>query len=196
MIEALLCVFCFLTTPDGVPYMETAGSYRSIWSPNREDISYGFAAGVTRVGGMGHTVAGQFNGHALSGVNAQTWGVATEAVARQGSKSILVGLESLVGNYEPTNNSAKIGVNIVYKSNVAANENSVGLWFTSDPNTGFESAIKLDRYSIFHSRTKRAAVIDLADMDITQLKDVDLIRFPNCKAMRWDGEALKVVSIC
>lgn len=192
LLTALLCNVCFLTTPDGIPYIEIPGTYRSIWKPNRQDISYGVAASVQRVGGSGATVGAQINGWAMAGVHSQTWGVATEAVAEKGSKSILVGLESLVVNREPTNDSQKIGVNIVYNSPVYANKNSIGLWFTSTPNTGWNSGIKFDRVSLKASNGTRAAVIDLSEIDPVELSQMDLIKLPNGKAIRWTGKELKV----
>jgi hypothetical protein len=185
---------------EGIPYAWLAGSYYSIWEPTQHDtLATGFASLVKRKAGSttSQTVAGQFNAWSMDGVTAYTWGIATEAVAAKGSKSILVGIESLVGNFEPTNIQPKIGLNVVFKNTMNStgpsynssknNANSWAIWISSDIDTGFESAIKLDRHSISSSSNRaRAAVIDLSELDPSTLDQIDLIKLPNGKAIYWN----------
>jgi len=183
---------------EGTPYTYLSGSYLSIWSPTQNGIATGFATRVARTAGgsAAQTVAGQFNAWSGAGVSAQTWGVATEAVAEKGSQSTLVGAEILIGNMEPTNDKPKVGINIVFKNTISLSENynpqrnntgSVGIWFTSDRDTGFASAIKLDNNSIAPSATQaRAAVIDLSEIDVNKIAEMDLIKLPGGKAIFWN----------
>jgi hypothetical protein len=187
---------------ENIPYTWLKGTYYSIWEPNQPNtLATGFASLVKRTNGdnKSHTVAGQFNAWSQSGVSSPTWGVATEAVADTGSSSILIGLESLVGNFESKNEQPKIGINIVFKNTRNStgpafnssknNTNTTGLWFTSDQNTGFESGIKFDRHSVSaSSRQSRPAILDLSELDPATIENVDLIKLPGGRAIYWDSK--------
>lgn len=194
ILATLLCSFCVTLAPDGFTYFNGGGSFYNIFTVQREDLTAGYATLITRNGGTGQTVGGQFNAHATVG-SATVWGVATEAVAQENHRGALVGIESLVAN-QSTNifgsNAPKIAVNAVYKG--VYNANSIGLWFTAYPDSGFETGIKFDRVSIKASDSKRAAVLDLSEIPLDDLKNMDLIRLPNQKALRWDGNSLSVYS--
>jgi hypothetical protein len=188
----------YQTTLAGHPYVAVAGPVFPIWDmtgqDTRDNIVYGVATMVKRLAGEGQTVGAQVNGWSASGIAGQTWGIATEAVGMKGNRSILVGLEAMVANLEPIHDHAKIGINIVFNGGAdeagigqGSNTNSTGLWFTSRTAVGFESAIKLDRRSISTSANRRPpAVLDLEDLDPATIGEVDLIRLPNGKAIRFN----------
>ncbi|HEX4944657.1 MAG TPA: hypothetical protein VFV55_09915 [Usitatibacteraceae bacterium] len=184
--------------PHHYPYVSINGPLLPIWKMTlddpRDNIVYGLATMVTRSNGEGATVGGQINAWAGNGITGQTWGTATEAVGMKGNKSILVGLEALVANQEPEHDLPKIGINIVFNNGgdldsagEGSNVNSVGLWFTATSMKSFESAIKLDRRSISGSISKpRPAVLDLEDLDPDTIGEVDLIRLPGGKSIRFN----------
>jgi len=186
------------TSNEGTPYTYLLGSYLSIWEPTQDGIATGFATRVRRTSGgqLAQTIGGQFNAWSGPGVSAQTWGFASEAVAELGSQSVLVGGEILVANWEPTNYKPKIGLNLVFKNTKYIgegwspdrnNDGAVGIWFTSDTNTGFPSAIKFARHSLAPSATQaRAAVLDLSEIDTNKIVEIDLILLPGGKAIFWN----------
>jgi hypothetical protein len=177
-------------TAQGLPYINVPGSVLAIYEATSPDVAYGFATKVKRTsGGPGQvTVGGQFNGWSDAGVSSPTWGAAIEAIGLPGSQSVLVGTETLVGNLDPANLQNKIGNNVVFMNRLADgepsatrnNDNSIAYWVTATPGTGFETALKLHKDSIADSATRKAAVIDLAD-----LEDLDVIvfRLPQGKAI-------------
>ena len=169
-------------TADGRSYTLLEGAYTATYESSGPDIDYGFAAKVTRVaGGVGQlTVGAQLNGWSGPGVSSQTFGAAIEAVAMLGSRSILIGTETLVGNFDPMNVSTKIANNAVFvnkplggaNSATRNNANSIAYWVTATAGTGFETALKLDRNSIADSDVRQASVIDLSE-----LEDLDVVVF-------------------
>lgn len=194
ILATLLCSFCITVAPDGFNYFNGGGTFYTIFDTTRSDETAGFATLITRKGGTGNTIGGQFNAHSTTGAGT-VWGVATEAVAQENHRGALVGIEALVGNLSTNifgNSAPKIAVNAVYKG--VYNANSTGLWFTAYPNTGFETGIKFDRVSLKASDAKRATVIDLSEIPLDDLKNMDLIKLPNGKALRWDGSSLSVYS--
>lgn len=198
ILATLLCSFCITVAPDGFQYFNGGGSFYTVFDTDRADETAGFATLITRKDGSANTVGGQFNAHSLAGPGT-VWGIATEAVAKDNHKGPLIGIEALVAD-ETTNifgrgTAPKIAVNAVYKSlHPDANQNSIGLWFTAYTNNGFETGIKFDRVSLKASAVKNAAVIDLSEIPLDDLKNMDLIRLPNGKALRWDGNSLSVYS--
>lgn len=203
LLIPILCNFCITTTPDGFQYFNGQGSYYTDFSTSRSDITYGYAAGVVRSASPtsnSHTVAGQFNAHGGDGVFSTTFGVATEAVGLVGAKGPLVGIEALVANYGDDHTAPKVAVNAVYKSYYGnANTNSTA-FFVSAYNTiwaqnGFETGIKFDRVSLKASPNRAAAVIDLSEIPLEDLKNMDLIKLPNGKSLRWTGNELKLHSV-
>lgn len=193
----------------GYEYVPVEGAIMPIWDARADDapsnIVYGVAAMVRRFAGQGLTVGAQLNGWAGPGITGTTFGAATESVGMAGNRAVLVGLESMVANWEPTNDRPKIGVNIVFNNSMnrsneklsgdGSNVNAIGLWFSTYSAQGFESAIKLTKTAISPSRAKpRPAVIDLEDLDPATIAQVDLIRLPEGRAIYFDPEtaSLKV----
>src|SRR5438552_2662652 len=79
--------------------------YYAIWAPVEPGIAYGFAAELMRAGGSSlplqdFTVAAQLTAQNGPGVHQWAFGVAAEAWATRGSRSILVGVEAAVINEE------------------------------------------------------------------------------------------------
>jgi hypothetical protein len=169
-------------TPLGQAYIDLAGPVISVYDTASPDVSYGIATKVTRTSGGREqtTIGGQFNGWSAAGVSSPTWGAAIEAIAMPGSRSVLVGTETLVGNLDPANLENKIGNNVVFVNRLVGgtpsetrnNDNSIAYWVTATPGTGFETALKLNKDSIADSATRKAAVIDLSE-----LEDLDVVVF-------------------
>lgn len=145
----------------------------------------GFAARKPLVANDFHfTVGIQSNGISKHGKGI-TWGLAAEATASGSSEDWLVGVEALVINANPapretwlTANNASIGCR-TYEMIVAGipcagpnNVNSRAYWITSQgPETGFESALKLDTNSLLSLPWRpRPAVIDLRDVPLDKLR--------------------------
>ena len=87
--------------------------YVSIWEPTQPGIAYAFAGSLRRNAGSSEilrdfTVAAQLTAQNGAGVHQWAFGVAAEAWALPGSRSILVGVESAVINEEPTNLYPKV----------------------------------------------------------------------------------------
>src|SRR5207237_4846232 len=100
---------------------EAQPSYISIWEPSAPGYAFTFATALTRTAGsveplQDFTVAAQLVARNGPGVHQWAFGAATEAWAMQGSRSILVGLESAVINEEPGNVYPKIANNAVMKN--------------------------------------------------------------------------------
>ena len=202
LLIPILCNFCITATPDGFQYFNGQGSYYTDFATSRSDITYGYAAGVVRNSSPtvnSYTVAGQFNAHANNGVFSPTFGIATEAIGLVGATGPLVGIEALVANYGADHTAPKVAVNAVYKSYFGnANTNSTA-FFVSAYNTiwaqnGFETGIKFDRVSLKASPNRAAAVIDLSEIPLEDLKNMDLIKLPNGMSIRWNGSSLSVYS--
>lgn len=88
--------------------LDDSNSFATIYSPTQPGIAYAFFGAMTRSGGSpfplaDFTVAAQLVAKNGPGVNQWAFGVAAEAWAQPGSRSILVGLESAVINEGPTN---------------------------------------------------------------------------------------------
>ena len=199
ILATLLCSFCITVAPDGFNYFNGGGSFYTVFETERADETAGFATLITRKGGTGNTIGGQFNAHSTTG-NGTVWGVATESVALDSHKGALVGIEALVAdmttNIFGRGTAPKIAVNAVYKSqHPDANHNSIAFWVTAYPNNGFETGLKFDRVSLKASDSKRATVLDLSEIPLEDLKNMDIIKLPNGKSLRWTGNELKVYSV-
>jgi hypothetical protein len=164
------------TSLDGRPYLNLNGPVIVAYDAKAETTEYGFATIVKRTKGnfgTSSTVAGQFNAWSGAGVAAQTWGVATEAVATTGSQSILIGTETLIGNLEPTNTKIKVANNAVFTNKIWGypspytknNDNTIAYWVTAAEGTGFETALKVERGAISDSNIKTAAVVDISELE-------------------------------
>jgi hypothetical protein len=132
-------------------------------------------------------VGGQFNGWTTALGPGWTFGSASEAVGYPGSGGYLIGAENLVQNMEPGNTARKIANNAVFKCrwdddarpcSSPSNVDSIAYWVSAQGETGFGSALKLDRYSIADFPGHRATVIDLSDMDPKRNGDVVLFKLP------------------
>jgi len=172
--------------------------YVSIWEPTQPGIAYAFAGSLRRNAGSSDilrdfTVAAQLTAQNGAGVHQWAFGVAAEAWALSGSRSILVGVESAVINEEPTNLYPKVAVNAVMKNRedggvdpgAAMNANSVAFWVSAQPGTGFERGLVFDRDSLVMA-AGRPAAIDLSDVPDDQIGQIDLIRIRKDVSLRYD----------
>jgi hypothetical protein len=179
--------------------------YVSVWEPTQPGIAYAFAGSLRRNAGSSDilrdfTVAAQLTAQNGAGVHQWAFGVAAEAWALPGSRSILVGIESAVINEEPTNLYPKIAVNAVMKNRVdggvdpgeAMNTNSVAVWVSAQPGTGFERGLVFDRDALAMA-AGRPAAIDLSDVPDDQIGQIDLIRIRKDVSLRYDPASRQLV---
>jgi len=177
------------------------------WNPTTPGIAYGLLAGLTRVGGstqpyQDFTVAVQATARNDRNVHQWAFGVASEAWALPGSRSTLVGVEAAVINEEITNQQFKVATNLVFKNRADGgpqpdspmNRNSIALWVTAQPGTGFERGIVFGAGSL-HDTKQRPTVLDLSDLSDEDIARVDLIRLRKDVVLRYDpaSRALRVV---
>jgi hypothetical protein len=173
-------------------------SFITVWSPVLPGNAYGFFTETTRVAASvdplrDFTVAAQLVAKNGPGVHQWAFGVASEAWAQPGSRSILVGLESAVINEEPSNVYPKIANNAVMKNRadgaadpgVPMNANSIAYWITAQPGTGFERGLVFDRQSLA-ATADRPVAIDLSDLPDDVIGNIDLIRIRKDVALRYD----------
>ena len=203
---AALCLLCAGAAlavpplPQDNPY-----SFITVWSPVLPGNAYGFFTETTRVASSptplhDFTVAAQLVAKNGPGVHQWAFGVASEAWAQPGSRSILVGLESAVINEEPSNTYPKIANNAVMKNRADGapdpgaplNANSIAYWITAQPGTGFERGLVFDGSSIA-STTGRPVAIDLSDLPDDVIANVDLIRIRKDVALRYDPATRSLV---
>jgi hypothetical protein len=176
-----------------------------VWEPARPGNAFSFFTEMTRTGGSAlplqdFTVAAQLVAKNGPGIHQWAFGVATEAVALPGSRSVLVGAENTASNMEPTNIYPKIANNAVFKNRfdgapnpgVPMNANSIAYWITAQPGTGFERGLVYDRDALLHT-TGRAAAIDLSDIPDDQIGAIDLIRIRKNVALRYDPATRQLV---
>lgn len=113
--------------------------------------------------------------------------LATEAVAFGDANPYLIGAENAVVNLNPANLNTKVANNAVFKCRMDGdpkpcegpnNTKAWAYWVSAQPQTGFESAFKLDRNSIMASSHRRATVFDLEDLDPARDNDIVLFRLP------------------
>lgn len=179
--------------------------YLAIWEPAEPGIAYGFAAELTRAGGSSFvledfTVAAQLSARNGPGVHQWAFGVASEAWALPGSRSILVGLEAAIINEEPTNLYPKIAINAVMKNRADGgsdpgdpmNVNSIAYWISAQPGTGFERGLVFDRDSLVATKGRPAA-IDLSDIPDDRIGQIDLIRIRKDVSLRYDPVSRQLV---
>jgi hypothetical protein len=172
--------------------------YFAIWIAENPGYAYGFAGNVLRLSGSENeledfTVAAQLTAKNGPGVHQWAFGVASEAWALPGSRSILVGSESTVINEEPTNTYPKIANNAVMKNRADGhadpgepmNVNSIAYWISAQPGTGFERGLVFDRDSLV-STSGPPAAIDLSDIPDDRIGQVDLIRIRKDVSLRYD----------
>lgn len=176
-----------------------------VWQPKRPGNAFSFFTEMTRVAGSAQplrdfTVAAQLVAMNGAGVHQWAFGVATEAIALPGSRSILVGAENTVGNLEPTNNYPKIANNAVFKNRfdggvdpgAPMNANSIAYWITAQPGTGFERGLVFDRDALLDT-TGRPAAIDLSDIPDDRIGQIDLIRIRKDVSLRYDPATRQLV---
>ena len=180
-------------------------SFITVWSPTRPGYAASFFTEATRVGGSSvplqdFTVAAQLVAKNGSGVHQWAFGVAAEAWAQPGSRSILVGLESAVINEEPSNLYPKIANNAVMKNRADGavdpgaplNANSIAYWITAQDGTGFERGLVFDRVSL-KTTAGRPAAIDLSDIPDSEIGNVDLLRIRKDVMLRYDPATRQLV---
>jgi hypothetical protein len=95
-----------------------AESYAAYARPNTPGVAIGFAADMLRSGGSAdpladYTVGALFSVRHGPGVSQWAFGMASEAWAKPGSHSLLVGVEVAIVNEEPGNLMPKIASNAV-----------------------------------------------------------------------------------
>lgn len=188
------------TVAAAVPPDPTANpnSFITVWSPQRPGYAASFFTEMTRVSGSAlplqdFTVAAQLVAKNAAGVHQWAFGVATEAWAQPGSRSVLVGIEAAVINEEPANAYPKIANNAVMKNRgdgapdpgAPLNANSIAYWITAQPGTGFERGLVFDAVSL-KTTSGRPAAIDLSDIPDDQIGNIDLIRIRKDVTLRYD----------
>ena len=158
--------------------------------PTHAEITYGTSVIEGRSAflavktGSGFAVGAQLDGWSHFG-SGWAFGVATEAIGDAASSAILVGAENSVVSLGESF-AAKIGIAAVIKCRMddaptcggPNNLLSSGIFISAQPETGFESAIKLSRSSIMVSSAQRATVLDLGDLDPAANEDTVLLRLP------------------
>ncbi len=173
-------------------------SFITVWSPTTPGYAASFFTEATRTGGSAavlqdFTVAAQLVAKNGPGVHQWAFGVAAEAWAQPGSRSVLVGLESAVINEEPLNFYPKIANNAVMKNRADGaanpgqpmNANSIAYWITAQPGTGFERGLVFDSVSL-RATNARPVAIDLSDIPDDQIDSIDLIRIRKDVSLRYD----------
>jgi hypothetical protein len=179
----------------GEPPAQSWLAVRDVAEPGH---AFTFGTALTRTGGSTEplrdfTVAAQLVARNGPGVHQWAFGAATEAWALEGSRSVLVGLESAVINLEPANAYPKVANNAVMKNRADGmpdpgtpnNANSIAYFVSAQPGTGFERGIVFDRDALLAAGA-RPAVIDLSDIPDTMIGDVDLIRIRKDVTLRYD----------
>ncbi len=180
-------------------------SFITVWSPTAPGYAASFFTEATRTGGstaplQDFTVAAQLVAKNGPGIDQWAFGVAAEAWAQPGSRSVLVGLEAAVINEEPGNLYPKIANNAVMKNRADGaanpgqpmNANSIAYWVTAQPGTGFERGLVFDGVSL-KSGTGRPAAIDLSDIPDEEIAGIDLIRIRKDVTLRYDPVARELV---
>ena len=173
-------------------------SFITVWSPTAPGYAASFFTEATRTAGSSaplqdFTVAAQLVAKNGPGVHQWAFGVAAEAWAQPGSRSVLVGLEAAVINEEPGNLYPKIANNAVMKNRADGganpgqpmNTNSIAYWVTAQPGTGFERGLVFDGVSL-KSGAGRPAAIDLSDIPDDEIAGIDLIRIRKDVTLRYD----------
>ncbi len=150
-------------------------------------------------------VGGQFNARVEGGNHQMAWGVATEAWALPGSRSILVGVESSVINMEETNSLPKYGSYVTFKNRpdgglqqpVSMNEGSVALMIDAQRGTGFERGIVFNENALHPSKNEMKPVaIDFSEVPMDRMKNIILMRFPDGYCKYYVGQGIERVRLC
>ena len=198
----LLATTSALAVPPDPPDPE---SVIIVWEPKRPGNAFTFFTEMTRTGGSivplrDFTVAAQLVAKNGPGVNQWAFGAATEAIALQGSQSILVGVENSVVNLEPTNVYPKVANNAVFKNRMDGaadpgqpmNANTIAYYVTANPGTGFERGLVFDRDALMSAR-ERPVAIDLSDIPDDRIGQIDLIRIRKGVSLRYDPATRQLV---
>ncbi len=176
-----------------------------VWEPQRPGNAFSFFTEMTRTSGSllplrDFTVAAQLVAKNGPGINQWAFGAATEAIALQGSQSILVGVENTVANFEPTNVYPKVANNAVFKNRMDGapdpgqpmNVNTIAYYITANPGTGFERGLVFDRDALLSTRDRPVA-IDLSDIPDERIGQIDLIRIRKDVSLRYDPVTRQLV---
>jgi hypothetical protein len=182
-----------------------AESYVASARPAGPGFVLGFASDMLRLGGSATSLADYTVGALISvrhaaGVDQWAFGIASEAWARPGARSVLVGVEAAVVNEEPGNAYPKIASSAVFKNrsdvapqvDVPMNANSIAYWVSAQPGTGFERGLAFDRHSLL-AVGRRPAAIDLSDLPDDVIGAIDLIRIRKDVALRYDTATRQLV---
>ncbi len=180
--------------------------YISMWIAQDPGYAYGFAGNVLRLSGSENalqdfTVAAQLTARNGPGVHQWAFGVASEAWALPGSRSILVGSESSVINEEPTNTYPKIAHNAVMKNRADGaadpgdpmNVNSIAYWISAQPGTGFERGLVFDSDALLSTTEQPPVAIDLSDIPDDRIGQIDLIRIRKDVSLRYDPVSRQLI---
>ena len=180
-------------------------SYIASARPAGPGFALGFASDMLRIGGSAtpladYTVGALVSVRHAAGVDQRAFGIASEAWARPGARSLLIGVEAAVINEEPANAYPKIASNAVIKNrpdgapqvDVPMNANSIAYWVSAQPGTGFERGLAFDRHSLL-AVGKRPAAIDLSDLPDDVIGTIDLIRIRKDVALRYDPATRQLV---
>jgi hypothetical protein len=201
---ALATALVALPLTAGATDMTIDGTYVSFWQPTGPDISYLFAGFITRQPNPAlpdwstFTVGAQINAGNAAGVNQYVWGIATEAWAFPGSRSLLTGIEATTINMEPTNAEPKVVFYATFKNRTdaafndppadAMNVASQALRIEAQPGTGFERGVVFGSNSLHASAAlARPVAIDLSEMSLADVQKIDVIRFPDGCALVYAG---------
>lgn len=182
-----------------------ATSYFASARPTGPGFALGFASDMLRLGGSAtpladYTVGALISVRHAAGVDQRAFGIASEAWARPGARSLLVGVEAAVINEEPGNAYPKIASNAVIKNrsdgapqvDVPMNANSIAYWVSAQTGTGFERGLVFDRHSLL-AVGERPAAIDLSDLPDDVIGTIDLIRIRKDVALRYDPVTRQLV---
>lgn len=177
---------------------EETSELRVTGRPTAAKVAFGVASDMVRKPDTGpehgdFTVAGMFSVRHERRVDQFAFGLVSEAWALPGSRSTLIGLESAVVNEEETNENLKVALNLVFKNrsdagvphNAPFNQNSIAMWITAQPGTGFERGIVFGTDAL-HAEGTRPAMIDLSDIPDDRIGSIDLIRIRHGVALRYD----------
>lgn len=150
-------------------------------------------------------VGGQFNSRVEGGNNQMAWGIAAEAWALPGSRSVLVGTEASVINMEPSNTLPKYGSYITFKNRPdggvappeTMNEASVALMIDAQAETGFERGIVFRRESLHPSKQEpKPVAIDFSEIPIEKMRNIVLVRYPDGYCKYYLGQGIERIRPC
>lgn len=180
-------------------------------------ILYGFASDVTRSGGTGFVVGGQFSAYnSVVGNTSGMFGVVSQAWNQPGAAGNMVGAEFAVINETSSASSAKVGMDVVFKdrSDISAtvtsgissnlyNEGAIALQVSSQARStageycGWLTGIYFTEDSMDRSTARNAIGIDFASVKYlapgtpsfsNSYHMTAAIRFRDFQSILWNGD--------